>query len=71
MTNIFWDVSQKMLIMDTLALLRVLAICVLVVAAAADNSNSADVLLVKKEVAHPLEFCNFYLSAWVQPFNYT
>jgi hypothetical protein len=49
--------------MNTLVVLRLLTLCILAIAVAADNSN---VLLVKKEVTHPLEFCDFYLSAYVQ-----
>jgi hypothetical protein len=50
--------------MNLLTILRLLALCILAVAAAArDEKNSADVVLVKKEVSHPREFCNFYLSA--------
>lgn len=30
----------------------------------------SDVSLVKKEVSHPLEFCKFYLSEYVQPDGY-
>jgi hypothetical protein len=65
-TFLQFDVSQRMLTMNTLVVLRLLTLCILAIAVAADNSNAANVLLVKKEVTHPLEFCDFYLSAYVQ-----
>lgn len=63
-TFLLFDVSQRMLTMNTLVLLRILTLCIFAIAVAADNLNTANVLLVKKEVTHPLEFCDFYLSAY-------
>ena len=69
-TFLLFDVSQRMLTMNTLVVLRILTFCILAIAVAADNSNAANVLLVKKEITHPLEFCDFYLSAYVQASDY-
>jgi hypothetical protein len=51
--------------MTSRVILRVLTFSMLVLAIAADNLNLANSLLVRKEVAHPFEFCDFYLSAYV------